>query len=375
MMVRDGEVVQGADALVPQELHAAVIGAIESYRVGALARARSNLDSGATASRRPPYVDVTEEGASAWWSERDFIGMRPALHAHGRALELVRMGDGRSARMALREAYERFDPSAVSQAARVMMRTLHEAAAAYVDYKLGDMESACARMMNSIEETIRMHDEFAWPHATPRLIHLAQNVIRVQLRAGNYEEGLRVAASILACTAGGMSHWPFAEPAEELPPVPSSTAVAASLKTMVEVAEAVATNSIIRPLVLSAFRHALERPSEYPEERCGAALLWLRIQRHAHLSGPEVFLRAIAELLGNDAPHTTSFLWHSAVRDFVQHCTVAYPELSDWLYAEVMMVYPSATRVPAVFLPFGTPATREAITAAQPSFDPQRSRL
>jgi tetratricopeptide (TPR) repeat protein len=98
---------------------------------------------------------------------------------------------------------------ALSDEAATMFETYQRAAESYIDYREGRYDAAIAAMQMAIADANRLRVHYGYI-VELRRIHLAANIIRIAVRAGNHEEAMQAGFQLVRYILGNRNAWPWA---------------------------------------------------------------------------------------------------------------------------------------------------------------------
>lgn len=246
--------------------------------------------------------------------------MRVSSAARSRALSEARSDHLRIARQALDESLGVLALPTLSDEAKLIIKSFHEAVEAYLEYKHKRYDTARRRVFDALEHDGVLVTRYGYKILELHRIQLAHNLMRIQVREGQLERAGRFCSDLLHYIEGDIARWPIPEftcatrPAD----LPVHLRGAMFIQIVGEVAllltgrptsEAVRIFAPLIPL-------AEAKPSAHGcyHER---AREWLRAKR-AFISGStETFLDRVTALL-RDGPGEIPLLWRAAVTDLYE---------------------------------------------------------
>lgn len=142
----------------------------------------------------------------------DHVALARLAEARERALAMARAGRHDDARASMKLAAFLLSITQFSRDGRTYATTLHHAAESYLSFRRGNHSDARARMVAAIQTT----DQLAvwWGDSefiARRRVHLAHNLMRVDVARGATRDAMQLGTRLLECLAGVGLEGPFRE--------------------------------------------------------------------------------------------------------------------------------------------------------------------
>jgi hypothetical protein len=241
-----------------------------------------------------------------------------------RGLVLARSDDVHNGGKALDAAREIYAETNLSREALIITESFQAAADAYLQYKRKEYSEACASLVAALKACQILRDEYGYS-VEGRRIHLVRNIIRVESVAGNLNEAMRLAGSILGYIESCNECWPFPELRLLTMPDPLALEVKWLLMDQIlgEIASLLANpKDTARQLLKVSESYLFKRDIDSNFVRVHIWLAAMRASVEEDLVG---FLNN-AILFFSDGPDYMGQAWREMVKHFVQICAEVAPE-------------------------------------------------
>ena len=123
-------------------------------------------------------------------------------------LQLARAGENADGARLIAESRLRFEQAGLSQEALLLAESFQEAAEAYVQYKANHHIEAKTLLLDAIRCCCVLHNDYDYP-VEIRRIHLARNIVRVTMLAGEPVEALGLADRLIRYIEDDANAWPW----------------------------------------------------------------------------------------------------------------------------------------------------------------------
>lgn len=285
----------------------------EAYRAGLLFRDPDHIRP-----PRPDFYRLLMADVSGRLPLRERLVFRQSYRATRQGLALARRSDfdGAAERFAASRAI--LESRRPGEATRLLATSFLEAALAYFDYRHGRPDAARERIGTTLDCDLALEVDHGFHCLEMHRIQASDNLMMIDLRAGETGRGLTLAGSIVAYAEGFADSLPTHRDwrPEMVRNAPLSLRRGAIAQIANEVA--VALPSCPAAEVWSAFLAPLaphlDRPSVHPRVRQWLLLRDARARRHH-----ERYLALLLEFLPGGRSLFPS-AWYAAVLDFAAYC-------------------------------------------------------
>jgi len=166
---------------------------LEAYRKGS-----SQPPSDQRAASGQAFDDVLVAATMRRLSLTDQVLMRKCSAARDRGLAAARRGRLQIADQACAEARTVAASGALSAEAKLLTNALHSPIEAYVDYRRGEHERACAHLNEAAEADVLLETVHGYKILHLHRIQLVHNLMRLRVRYDGLEAALAVGATLLS---------------------------------------------------------------------------------------------------------------------------------------------------------------------------------
>ncbi len=245
------------------------------------------------------------------------------VREHG--LALARSGDFQNGGKALDAAREISVETNLSRETLITIESYQAPADAYLQYKRKEYSEASASLLAALKACQILRDEYSHNVTDGRRIHLVRNIIRVESVAGNPNEAMRLASSLLRYIEGCNECWPF--PELRLLTLPEPLASEEKLVLMDQILEEIALllanpKDTAKQLLKVSESYLFQRDIDSQFARVHSWLAAMRASVEEDLVG---FLNN-AILFFSEGPDYLDQAWRKMVQHFVQVCMEVAPE-------------------------------------------------
>jgi hypothetical protein len=300
------------------DLYDLVSKTISSYRYGQSRASvlRINLDK----QYNDQYLLLIAERLSSF----EISILLKASEVRERGLALARSGDVENGGKALNAAREIYVETNLSKEALITAESFQAPADAYLQYKRKEYGEACASLVAALKACQILRDEYGHK-VEGRRIHLVRNIIRVESVAGNLNEPMRLAGSLLRYIESGNECWPFPELRLLTLPDPLTLEEKWVLMDQIlgEIASLLANpKDTARQLLKVSESYLFRRDID---SQFAQVHLWLAAMRASVEEDLECFLNNAIRFF-SDGPGYLDQAWRKMVQHFVQICMEVAPE-------------------------------------------------
>lgn len=242
-----------------------------------------------------------------------------------RGLALARSGDVQNGSKALDAAREILVETNLSREALITVESFQAPADAYLQYKREEYSEASTSLIAALKACQILRDEYGHNVIEGRRIHLVRNIIRVESVAGNPNEAMRLASSLLRYIQGCNECWPF--PELRLLTLPESLASEEKLVLMDQILGEIALllanpKDAAKQLLKVSESYLFQRDIDSQFARVHSWLAAMQASVEEDLVG---FLNN-AILFFSEGPDYLDQAWRKMVKHFVPICMEIAPE-------------------------------------------------
>lgn len=262
----------------------------------------------------------------------------------------------------------------LSPAGRLLAATFLESAHAYFEYKRGEFDLARARILNAMEADLELERDPDFSLLELHRIQLAQNLMRIDLRAGEPKRALVLAGQLLAYTAGLVGELPVHHSWQGerlLARAPRSPRRALIAQIANDVAQAFpyfpAAHLEEEFLANARIEDYLDRPHVVHEQ----FRLWLLAKQAFHQEDRDRYLQLLLEFLPTGRTGIQA-MWYAAVIDLLALCRELDGGAARDLERGILRDAGKWSHLPAAFRPLVGLAPRDD---RRPPAEPQAVRF
>lgn len=318
--------------------------ALESYRAGAQLTPQRN-----TAASGLDFDQQLDLALSNRLPVREQLLVRFISGVRSGGLTAARNNHLIEAQQALVEGRRVLASDLLSTEAKLIVETFHEAVAAYVEYKRGDVSMAEARVRKALAIDCTLIDRYGYEILDLHRVQLAHNLMRLDIHRGNLVAAAEMCTHLLSYLEGRAAEWPLPDFRIDTDPakLPVELRSAMLVQILGELALCLGTRKddeaarVFAPLLPHVGMEA-------PCSRHARAHCWLRAKYAYVNQEPAVFVRRVSELL-REGPGAMLLLWRGAVLDLLELCRDLEGKEAARIRSEILTDSQRWTNVPRQF--------------------------
>ena len=243
----------------------------------------------------------------------------------------AREGDPERAKLCFKVAEEELDGARVTPACRLLGSSILESARAYLDYREGDLEQARRRTFAAMEADSALQEDEAFSVLEFHRIQAAQNLARIDLRAGLPERALALVGDILGYLEGQIDGLPEHGPWRRKALAQAPRVLRRTMIAQVANEAAVALTGGVGPEGWPALYENVKvwlyacRGGIHPR-----VLQWLKVKEALTRQDWRGYISLLMDFLPPGRGDISS-IWYSCVIDFLDLCQLQdspFPEIS-----------------------------------------------
>jgi hypothetical protein len=267
------------------------------------------------------------------------------------------------------DGWTELETLALSSTGRLLAATFLESGHAYFEYKRGEFDLARARVLNAMETDLQLEQDADFNLLELHRIQLAQNLMRIDLKAGEPKRALGLAGQLLAYTAGLVETLPIHHSWQ------GERALARTPRSPRRVLIAQIANEVAQAFPYFPAAHLeeeflanarVEGYLDHPEVVHEQFRLWLLAKHAFHQGDRERYLELLLEFLPTGRVGVQA-IWYAAVIDLLALCREEDGAARD-LQNGILRDAGKWSSLPAVFRPLvGLPPQTDRRPASEPT--------
>lgn len=296
-----------------------------AYRTGLLRSDRS-LDQAC----RPNFDYLLRNALLSRATLHERRNFRNSFRASQNALKLARRGLLEDAHESIRCAYWYLRQHPPDTICSWLATSFLEAAYAYLEYRSGHYNQARAHVFVVMDLDLKIGQDSMFSFFEMHRIQAVDNLLRIDLREGEFERALALAGAILSYVEGGVDSLPVHHSwrPQVLRNVPRSLRAGILTQIANEVALAFPTcpdgeqwRSFSKSLALNGYSADCVHPG---------VRQWILIRDAYKSKDDSQYLSRLIEFL-SAGRRDIGTLWYSCVIDFIEHCRALQSPLGDFV--------------------------------------------
>ncbi|MEB3179940.1 MAG: hypothetical protein VKL59_13015 [Nostocaceae cyanobacterium] len=145
-------------------------------------------------------------------SSTEQLLLRELSQIRAQGLIASRRGDFVSAEEMFVQGCKQFESARISHQGSLVYQAFQEPAQAYLDYRLGDFDSARKRIIQALTSDAILEDEYGYDILFIHRIHLVLNLVRNEAQKINFPQAITLASQLLSYLQGTSETLPLSSP-------------------------------------------------------------------------------------------------------------------------------------------------------------------